>query len=154
MLSTVHLTAPSAPAPMVLIVEDDPDVRSMAATAVDQVEANRAEAASAEDALTFLHDHAPDVGVIFTDVELPGRLDGIDLARVASLRWPWIKVLITTGGERIRDVPGNLVFLPKPCRTNDVRAQLQWEEARARATHPPIADTAAHWSEDRSQTHE
>jgi two-component system, response regulator PdtaR len=144
MFPTDQLTASRAPVPMVLIVEDDPDVRSMAATAVDEVDADRAEAATAEDALTFLDDHAPVVRVIFTDVDLPGRLDGIELARVAALRWPWIKVLITTGGERIRDVPGNLVFLPKPCRTNDVRAQLQWEEARARATHSQVGDTAAH----------
>jgi len=49
MLPTDHLSAPSVPAPMVLIVDDDPDLRSMAATAVDQVDANRAEATSAED---------------------------------------------------------------------------------------------------------
>jgi two-component system, response regulator PdtaR len=155
MISTDYLRAPSEPAPMVLIVEDDPDVRNMVAAAVDQVDANRAEATSAEDALTFLYDHAPDVGIIFTDVELPGRVDGIDLARVASLRWPWIKVLIATGGERIRDVPENLVFLPKPCRTNDVRAQLQWERARGRATHSQTANTAAHRTGERGgQTHE
>jgi len=129
---------------IVLIVEDDPDLRSMATTAVEHVDADTAEAASAEDALTFLRDHAPDVGLIVTNVELSGRLGGIDLARVASMRWPWIKVLITSRGKRVHDVPGNLVFLPNPCRAGDIRTHLQWEAARAGASDSQNDDTAAH----------
>jgi CheY-like chemotaxis protein len=131
---------------IVLIVEDDPDLRSMATAAVEHVDVDTAEAANAEDALTFLRDHAPDVGLIVTDVELSGRLGGIDLARVASLRWPWIKVLITSGGERIHDVPASLVFLPNPCRAGDIRTHLRWEAARAGASHSQYDDTAAHRS--------
>jgi CheY-like chemotaxis protein len=130
--------------PIVLIVEDDPDLRSMATAAVEHVDADTAEAASAEDALTFLRDHAPAVGLIVTDVELSGCLGGIDLARVASLRWPWIKVLITSRGERVQDAPGNLVFLPHPCGAGDIRTHLQWEAARAGASHSQDDGTAAH----------
>jgi CheY-like chemotaxis protein len=135
MLHKTHAHGPSPPTPIVLIVEGSPDVRATAAAAVGQAEANTEEAASAEDALKFLREHAPDVGFIVTDVKLSGRLDGIDLARVASLRWPWIKVLIPSTGERMRDVPANLVFLPNPCCAADVRAQIGWEAARAGATH-------------------
>ena len=46
-------------------------------------------ALTAEEALAFLRVQAPDVRLALTDMVLPGRLDGIDLARVASLRWPW-----------------------------------------------------------------
>ena len=52
--------------------------------------------------------------LVLTDMVLPGRLDGIDLARVASLRWPWIRVIVTTGWARVKDIPANVVFLPKP----------------------------------------
>lgn len=143
MAETDHMGVPSAAGPIVLVVEDDLDVRNMAAAAIEHVDANRAEAASGEDALTFLRAHAPDVGIIVTDLELSGRLDGIDLARVASLRWPWIKVLITSCGESIHDVPGNIVFLPNPCCAGDIRTHLQWEAARARATHAQYDDPAA-----------
>ena len=65
---------------------------------------------------------------------LPGRLDGIDLARVASLRWPWIRVVVTSGWARVKDLPQNVVFLPKPWRATDLHAQLEWEEMRPRAS--------------------
>src|SRR4051812_37723606 len=95
-------------APIVLVVEDDPDVRALAVAIVDESELTTAEAASGEDALAFLRDHAPDVRIALTDFELSGRLDGLDLARVAALRWPWIKVLLTSGGARVHDIPKNV----------------------------------------------
>jgi len=134
----------SPPVPTVLIVEDDPQVRHMAAAVVEQTEANAAEAVCGEDALAYLAEHAPEVGVVFTDLELSGRVDGIDLARIVSLRWPWIKVLMTSGGARIRDVPANLVFLPEPCCATDIRAHVAWEAARARATYQTRGSATDH----------
>jgi hypothetical protein len=48
------------------------------------------------------------------------------LARVAALRWPWIKVVVITGGARLRDVPSNVILLPKTWNAADLRAQLRW----------------------------
>ena len=101
---------------LVLVVEDDPDVRRIAADIFHEAELKTAEASTAEQALAFLREHAPDVRLVLTDMVLPGRLDGIDLARVASLRWPWIRVVVTTGWARVKDIPQNVVFLPKPWR--------------------------------------
>jgi CheY-like chemotaxis protein len=117
-----------------LIVDDDPSARRVVLTTVAELELSAAEARSAEDALAYLREHAPDVGFVFTKLELAGRADGLDLARIACLRWPWIKVLIPSRGERIHDVPGNVVFLPNPCCAADIRAQIDWEAARARTT--------------------
>ena len=117
-------------APLVLVVEDDPDVRRMAVEIFHEAELKTAEASTAEEALAFLREHAPDVRLVLTDMVLPGRLDGIDLARVASLRWPWIRVVVTTGWARVKDIPQNVVFLPKPWRASDLHAQLEWEETR------------------------
>jgi CheY-like chemotaxis protein len=111
---------------------------------LEELGATTVEARSAEDALAYLSEHAPDVGFIFTDFELPGRLDGIDLARVASLRWPWINCLITSGGTRIHDVPENITFLPKPWCAADIRAHMHWEGARARALSRASTGSAAH----------
>jgi CheY-like chemotaxis protein len=118
----------------VLVVNDDPAVRSVAAEVIDEANMQIEEANNAEDALAFLRDHAPDVRLVFTNFDLPGRLDGIDLARVASLRWPWIKVLVTSGEARIQDIPASAVLLPRACDPSDIRAHLDWEQTRVRAT--------------------
>jgi CheY-like chemotaxis protein len=116
----------AAPAPpLVLVVEDDPDLRSLAVTVVEEAGLSVVEMASAEAALAFLREHAPDVVCVFADFELAGSLDGIDIARVAAVSWPWIKVLITSGGSRISDVPKTARFLPKPWRAADVWAHLE-----------------------------
>ena len=117
---------------LVLVVEDDPHVRRIAADIFHEAELKTSEASTAEEALAFLREHAPDVRLVLTDMVLPGRLDGIDLARVASLRWPWIRVVVTTGWARVKDIPPNVVFLPKPWRASDLHAQLEWEETRPR----------------------
>ena len=56
-----------------------------------------------EKAIAFLETKAPAVVFVFTDVHTPGRLDGVALAQVASDRWPWIKILITSGTVSCRD---------------------------------------------------
>ena len=123
---------PPAP-PLVLVVEDDPDLRSLAAAVVEEAGLSVVEMASAEAALAFLRDHAPDVVCVFADFELAGQLDGIDIARVAAISWPWIKVLITSGSARITDVPKTARFLPKPWRAADVWAHLENAAPRDRA---------------------
>jgi len=120
--------------PIVLVVEDNPDLRRTAVDLFEETEVKSAQAVTGEEALAFLQDHAPDVRLIFTERELPGRVDGIDLARVASLRWPWIKVLVPGGKARVSDVPQNVTFLPERWSAVDILAQLHWEEARARAS--------------------
>ena len=131
MMPNDEMDAPLAPS--VLVVEDDPGVRRIAADIFHEAELKTAEASTAEEALAFLREHAPDVRLVFTDMVLPGRLDGIDLARVASLRWPWIRVVVTSGWARVKDLPENVVFLPKPWRATDLHAHLEWEETRPRA---------------------
>jgi hypothetical protein len=49
-----------------------------------------------EKAVAFLETRASAVALVFTDIHTPGRLDGVALAEIASERWPWIKILITS----------------------------------------------------------
>jgi DNA-binding LytR/AlgR family response regulator len=86
-----------------------------------------AEAGSAEEALTFLRKHGPAVALIFVDVKLPGRIDGVDLARMAASTWPWIRAVVTSGAmdRSLNDLPRTAIFLPKPWRAFDVLVEAE-----------------------------
>jgi CheY-like chemotaxis protein len=110
-----------------LVIEDEPQVRYLAATILEETDLRVVEAENAEEALAFLHKCAPDVAMIFADVKLPGDMDGIDLARVAAASWPWIKVVLTSGAmERpLDDLPDSATFMPKPWRALDVLVEAE-----------------------------
>ncbi len=110
-----------------LVIEDQPEVRDLAATILEETDLDVAEAGSGEEALTFLREHAPDVAMIFVDVNLPGRMDGIDLARRAAESWPWIKVVVTSGfmDRPLNELPGSVKFMPKPWRAFDVLLEAE-----------------------------
>lgn len=122
------------PARVALIVEDDNYQRELVAALIEETDLRVLEVATAEDALHYLKDHAREVAFLFTDVRLPRILDGIDLARLVALSWPWIKIVVTSGdpGERLEDLPREADFLPKPWRSLDV---LMAAERAANAPH-------------------
>src|ERR1051326_1080376 len=82
----------------ILIVEDDPEVREIAVTVLEGAGYRVHEAASGDEAHRLLPTH-PDlrVDVLFTDIVMPGRLDGIDLADAARQLRPGLQVLFSTG---------------------------------------------------------
>ncbi|HEX2763120.1 MAG TPA: response regulator [Allosphingosinicella sp.] len=73
------------------------------------------EAGDAEEALQLLEQH-PEVDVLFTDVNMPGQIDGIALACRAHRARPQLALVVTSGKQRIPDaeLPDHGVFLPKP----------------------------------------
>jgi CheY-like chemotaxis protein len=105
-----------------LVVEDDADVRSLAAAMLEETELEVVEVESAEEALAFLERHGPAVALIFADVWLSGAIDGVELARTVKRRWPSVRVLVTSGdpGERLRDLPRDAAFVRKPWRALDI----------------------------------
>ena len=99
----------------VLIVEDEALVRIVAATMLQDAGFDTLEADTAEDALHMLEkDH--DVSVLFSDIQLAGKMDGLALARTVHDRWPDIGLVLTSGGVNIRmdQIPDDGDFLPKP----------------------------------------
>jgi len=119
--------------PTVMVVEDDPFVRDLASAMLEETDLTVIEAMSAEDALVQLDARAPDVKMVFADLWLAGRLDGVDLARTIETRWPWIKVVVTSGspGDRLDDLPDNAQYMPKPWRALDVLIQAERVSAQA-----------------------
>lgn len=100
---------------VVLAVEDEPIVRMSMADFLDDAGFKVFEAVNADEALALLHARA-DVQALVTDIEMPGSMNGLELARVVQVRWPGVGIVVTSG--RVCPGPGDLtskvVFLNKP----------------------------------------
>jgi CheY-like chemotaxis protein len=113
----------------VLVVEDEPLVRMNAADALADGGIMAWEAADAAEALTVLGEH-PAIGLVFTDVNMPGEMDGLDLAHEIHQRRPDVGLIVTSGARNVPDeqLPDSGTFLPKPYPTerlvNMVAAKL------------------------------
>ena len=114
-----------------LIVEDEEIVRMNAAELLSDAGFKVIEAANADQAWAILKERE-DIGILFTDVHMPGSMDGFVLAQRVHACWPYIHLVITSGLLRPRqqDVPDHGRFLPKPYR------QTQLLHALAEAGHP------------------
>jgi two-component system, response regulator PdtaR len=102
--------------PVVLLVEDEPLVRMSAADDLQEAGFQVLEAANADVALAVLEARSGEVQVLFTDVDMPGSMDGLALAKSVQRRWPHISLLISSGYHRPhpRQLPDEGRFLPKP----------------------------------------
>ena len=101
--------------PTVLVVDDEDVLRFLAADVLEEHGYRVIEAADAVSALIILQQR-PGVRVLFTDVNMPGGFDGMDLAREVHKRWPEVRLLVTSGRAHLRDdeIPDDGRFVPKP----------------------------------------
>lgn len=99
----------------VLIVEDEVFVRMIAADQLSEDGFCILEAANAEEALGLLERHG-EVAVLFTDINMPGAVDGLQLADIVASIRPEVKVVVTSGREWIDNsrLPDHGIYLPKP----------------------------------------
>lgn len=102
----------------VLVVEDEPFVRMVAADALTEQGIMAWEASDAGEALHVLEEH-PNIGVVFTDVNMPGDMDGVGLAHEVCRRRPDVTVIVTSGAVSVDEhtLPDHGTFLPKPYPT-------------------------------------
>jgi DNA-binding NtrC family response regulator len=107
--------------PIVLVVEDEPLLRLFATDLIEDAGFEVVQAANASDAVAILETRT-DIKIVFTDVDMPGGIDGIKLAACIRDRWPPIEIIITSGKPWPRGVtlPHDAVFLPKPYRSDRV----------------------------------
>ena len=105
---------------VVLIVEDEPLVRLNAADMVEDAGWEPLEAADAQDAVAILD--AASVDVLFSDINMPGEMDGVQLASYVHQRWPQIHLVITSGKRYVDEIvlPDHATFLPKPYGIDDL----------------------------------
>lgn len=112
--------------PVVLIVEDNFLLRMNAAEMIGDAGFDVVEACNADEAIATLETR-PDIHVVFTDIEMPGSMDGLKLARFVRGRWPPIKIIATSGFVNIEndDLPDGSRFLPKPYSPEQIVATLR-----------------------------
>ena len=112
--------------PVILIVEDEFLLRMDAAEVIENAGFEVIEASNADEAIAVLTAR-PDIHVVFTDVQMPGSMDGLKLARFVRDRWPPIKIVATSGLVRVEDddLPAGSVFLRKPYHVAEVVAALR-----------------------------
>jgi CheY-like chemotaxis protein len=101
--------------PVVLIVEDEFLLRMDAVDMIAGAGFEVLEAANADQAIDILESRR-DIIVVFTDIQMPGSMDGLKLALAVRGRWPPIKIVATSGHLDVRetDLPEGGRFLPKP----------------------------------------
>ena len=117
--------------PAILVVEDEPLLRLMAVDIVEDAGFQALSAASADEALAILETRG-DVWLLFTDVQMPGSMDGLRLAHAVRDRWPPVELIVTSGRGHIpaNDLPDRGRFFAKPY---DVEALSQAFQEMARA---------------------
>src|ERR1700735_1727495 len=114
--------------PVVLIVEDEFLLRMDAVDIIAAAGFEVVEAENADQAIEILEARR-DITVVFTDIQMPGSMDGLKLARAVRGRWPPIKIVATSGkvsvGVRENDVVEWVRFLPKPYSPMQVTGVLR-----------------------------
>ena len=119
------MNSTAVPRPVVLIVEDEILLRMNAIDMIKEAGFEAVEAGNADEAIVMLESRT-DIRVVFTDIQMPGSMDGLKLAAAVRGRWPPIKIIATSGHYVMRegDLPAGGVFLPKPYTLERVATML------------------------------
>jgi CheY-like chemotaxis protein len=100
---------------IVLVVEDDAILRLLAVSVVEDAGLDAIEASSADEAVRILESR-DDIRIVFTDIDMPGSMDGMKLAACIRDRWPPVEIILTSGHFAENDVtlPTRGLFFAKP----------------------------------------
>lgn len=117
---------PSRAKTVVLVVEDEPLIMMDAMQCLEDAGFEVVDAYDVEHALVRLGER-PDIGAVFTDVNMPGRFDGVELARMVNERRPDVVIIVTSGAVEVHtsDLPQNGKFVPKPYRGEHVARLIE-----------------------------
>ncbi len=113
------------PTSIILVVEDHPVIRMGALALVIEAGFEALQASSADEAIRILESRS-DINLVFTDVEMPGTMDGIKLAHYIHNRWPPVKLIVASGKTIVDEshLPTGARFFPKPYRDNTIVESL------------------------------
>jgi len=110
----------------VLVVEADPFLRLAAMGLVEDAGLSGYAAAHAAKAFTILTSHN-DIGIMFTNIEMPGSINGLELAQIVHRRWPHIAIIVASGAPNVaaNSLPTGSTFIAKPYLPETVIAFLK-----------------------------
>src|SRR5947209_9449277 len=113
-------------APAVLVVEDEMMLRMRAVDIVEDAGYTPVEAVNADEALAILESRS-DISLLFTDIQMPGSMDGLKLAHAVHDRWPSIKIILVSGQIKVSDSdkPADSRFFGKPLEMKQMITELQ-----------------------------
>lgn len=116
---------PESVAATILVVEDDALTRLCAVIAVEEAGYLSIVSENADEALVALGRY-PQIGALFTDVRMPGSMNGLALAAETRRLWPRIGILVASGdaNPRADELPAGAVFLRKPYSATQVESAL------------------------------
>ena len=111
--------------PLAIIAEDDIIQRMEAADTLTDLGYEVREASHAAEAMAHL-EAARGAALLYTDIRLPGIMDGIDLAHICADRWPATQIIVCTACDHdlAADMPSGARFIPKPCLEAQIRTAL------------------------------
>ncbi len=112
--------------PVILIVEGEFLLRMDSVEILEDGGFEVVPAANADEAIAILSARSG-IQIVFTDIQMPGSMDGLKLAHFVRDRWPPIKIVATSGHVRASEdvLPAGSVFLPKPYRGAELIATLR-----------------------------
>lgn len=111
---------------VVLVVEDDPILLMSNVALLEDAGFAVLEAGNADEAIAILEQRA-DIGIVFTDIDMPGSMNGLRLAAAVRNRWPPVQLIIASGrfAPSAQDLPDGSVFFSKPFRSDDLIAAMR-----------------------------
>jgi CheY-like chemotaxis protein len=117
--------------PAILVVEDEVLVRIDLVDTMQDAGFPTFEAGNAHEAIRLMETH-PEIEVLFTDIDMPGNMDGLKLSHYVRKRWPPVRIVITSGHVAATpdQMPSDSVFIGKPHQPVDLHHLFQSIEER------------------------
>jgi CheY-like chemotaxis protein len=117
---------------VVLVVEDEMLLRMKVVDMVEDAGYVPVEAVDADEAMAVLLSRS-DIALMLTDVQMPGSMNGLELAHVVHARWPPIKIILASGQLKLSgsDIPLDSRFFGKPLQSEEVIAEMRAMLGRA-----------------------
>ncbi len=112
---------------VVVVLEDELLVRMAVCASLVEAGFTVVDTHHADWALAHLRDNAEQIHALFTDVHVPGSMDGLTLARLSRQTWPWISLLIASARAqpKAHELPEGSRFIPKPYEPEHVIHHLR-----------------------------
>lgn len=111
---------------VILVVEDEMLLRMRAVDMVEDAGYTSVEAVDADEAVAILKSRS-DIALVLTDIQMPGSMDGLELAHWVHERWPPIRIILVSGQLKLssNEIPADSRFFGKPLEAGEMIAQMQ-----------------------------